>query len=262
MKPKQLQQGLNAGNINHQDTLIVDQVSNINHLDTTTITKKSPLNDDLIEHHDEEQKVYPDLNEKDLLKKHKVKDKSIEPIVYQWTSVVKSLELFKYLSLVVIVALLISSASIFYLVNKPFLAYDRKDQSVKELAALQMQPGDLKDFIQKFVKQRYTWAEFDPQKLVYNLRPMITKRFSKDLVAYLGKDKAKNKQGETIEQYVTRIKPIVTDTAAFAVFDRILRINDIPIIVPVQLRLNIIQGRKTRFNPFGFYVDKIMEFEK
>ncbi|HMR24096.1 MAG TPA: hypothetical protein PKC21_01960 [Oligoflexia bacterium] len=231
--------------------------------DSDQVTTKSDirLRDDLINHHDEEHFIKDETKIENLDYKEDKSSSYIDPAVKQWTSTVKSLELFKFLSIGLIVITIALSGLLYMQINKPFLAYDRADKKVKELSSMKLTNEDVKDFIEKFVEQRYTWKEFDPKKITYALKPYATKTFLKGLSDLLGNKKAKNKPGESIEQYVTRIKPILTNTDSFAIFDRILRINDIPIIVPVQIKLGIIKGRKTSFNPMGLYVNSLIEFE-
>ena len=79
------------------------------------------------------------------------------------------------------------------------------------------------------------------------------------LTSLLGKEKHDNIK-EKIEQYIAFIRPSLSDSSSQVQFDRIIRINNIPIIVPTKLELSIIQDHKTRCNPTGLYVNGATEY--
>lgn len=115
--------------------------------------------------------------------------------------------------------------------------------------------------VTEFIKLKYEWSEFNPEKIVKNLEPVTTEGLRQKLLQELGKKKVENKEGSSIEQSVARIKPDVSEKAVLASFDRVLRINGVPIVVPTQISIMLVEGPKTAVNPIGLYVNGVLEHE-
>ena len=49
----------------------------------------------------------------------------------------------------------------------------------------------------------------------------------------------------------------VTKESTIAIFDVVLRVDDIPLIVPTQVALQLVKGVPTEWNPMGLYVNNI-----
>ncbi len=122
--------------------------------------------------------------------------------------------------------------------------------------------NDVKEFIKTFIQNRYTWEEFNPEKIIDRIRCLTTLAQQKELIKSLGKNNYQNQDGKKIEQYVAFIVPRVENTGSFVSFDRILRINGSPLAVPLNFSLGIIQGQRTHCNPMGLYVSKILETDQ
>lgn len=119
----------------------------------------------------------------------------------------------------------------------------------------------LAELITAFIKARYEWESFEPQIIIKKLEPFTTEALRSKLLDEIGKKGFQNKPGESVEQSIARIKPNISDKAILASFDRILRINGIPVVVPTEISLLLAEGPKTFFNPIGLYINGLIEHE-
>jgi len=117
------------------------------------------------------------------------------------------------------------------------------------------------DMLTEFIMARYEWKTFDPQAIIKNLEPYTTEAFRDRLFEEFGKKSFQNKPGESIEQSVARVRPDVTEKSVLASFDRVLRINNVPVVVPTQVSVQLSEGPKTYFNPIGLYINGVIEHE-
>lgn len=159
--------------------------------------------------------------------------------------------------LLALVVMLVSS-------NKPFVV-ERNNAIYRTLP---ISDGELKptkeavaELVTEFIKARYEWTSFEPQIIVKKIEPFTTEDLRSKLLEEFGKKGFQNKPGESIEQSIARIKPNISDKAIIAKFDRILRINDIPVVVPTEISLLLAEGPKTFFNPLGLYINGLIESE-
>ena len=119
---------------------------------------------------------------------------------------------------------------------------------------------DVKEFIALFVKTRYTWDRFNPKKITGRLHCLGTPEFIKNLKVSLEKGGYDGNDGERVEQYAAFVKPQLQNGKPLASFDRVIRVNDIPIAAPTEVALHIVQGARIPCNPKGLYVDAITEY--
>jgi len=117
------------------------------------------------------------------------------------------------------------------------------------------------EMLSEFIMARYEWTTFDPQSIIKNLEPFTTQAFRDRLFEEFGKKSFQNKPGESIEQSIARVKPDISEKSILASFDRVLRINNVPVVVPTQISVQLSEGPKTYFNPIGLYINGVIEHE-
>ena len=130
-----------------------------------------------------------------------------------------------------------------------------------ERAVVKPSKEDVAELVTEFVKARYEWESFQPQIIVKKLEPFTTEALRTKLFEEFGKKGFQNKPGDSIEQSTARIRPNISEKAVIATFDRILRINGVPVVVPTEISLLLSEGPKTFFNPIGLYINGIIEHE-
>lgn len=127
---------------------------------------------------------------------------------------------------------------------------------------LKLTDDDIRRFISQWVKLRYTWKWSDMPAVLRAIEPVSTEGFRERIKDYLGKKQGQpGAKDQQVEESVANIEVTVTEKDATASFDRIVRINSIPIVIPSQVSLQIVQGRTNKWNPLGLYVNGIIEHE-
>lgn len=143
---------------------------------------------------------------------------------------------------------------------------------------------DVKSLIEQWIKLRYTWREFDPEKIAATVAPLSTEGLQEKLKAVLGKQGMQataSRQGTTlaaksatppagsnafrnqsVQQSVVNIEITLGEHEAVASFDRVIRIGGIPFVLPSQVAFQIIQGPPTHWNSLGLYVNGVIEKEE
>lgn len=116
-------------------------------------------------------------------------------------------------------------------------------------------------FVADFLRRRYEWHALDPKVMKRTLSPIVTDGLNKKLFDLLTHLKEKEFQGKETSQSIVNIDVSVTDQKVVASFDKLLRIEGIPIPVPTTVSLNIIKGSANAWNPVGLYVNGIQEHQ-
>ena len=128
-------------------------------------------------------------------------------------------------------------------------------------AAVPINEQVVEDFVYKFLKIRYEWQELDPSSMAKSLQPVVTDGLSKKLYGLFAHLKDKEFEGKDVSQSIVNVKIEVTKEQVAASFDKLLKIEGIPIPVPTTVSLNIIRGSSNRWNPVGLYVNGIKEHQ-
>jgi hypothetical protein len=183
----------------------------------------------------------------------------------KWTTTQKNQQFHKRVIMSLIALIGILSVVIILSSNSSPLVVERENSIYRALSIVGSEVKPSKEsveiIIEEFVRARYEWEAFVPQSIIKNLEPYTTDAFQTKLFEEFGKKGFQNKPGESIEQVVARIKPNVSEKAVLATFDRILRINGIPVVVPTEISLMLSEGPKTFFNPIGLYINGLIEHE-
>ncbi len=179
----------------------------------------------------------------------------------QWVALNKVLYLYKLMG--VLLGFLCFSLTVFsfYLSTNPPVVVLQKGEERRfyssEKKEIHLSEKDIARFIEEYIRLRYTWSDSNPISALQNISPLTTKGLLQKMRDQIRKDFGKEESNKKIEQTVSNIKPIVTKNQALASFDRIVRVNNIPLIAPTRLSFRIIRNNPTVWNPMGLYVDGI-----
>lgn len=121
---------------------------------------------------------------------------------------------------------------------------------------------DVADFVHDFVESYYTWERLNPDEITSQLAPLTTSGLNEKVRGILFQLRDKELKDKKVSQGVTNIKVQVSEEKVVATFDRLIRIEGIPLPIPTQISLNIISGSKTAQNPRGLYVNGLIEHEE
>ena len=116
-------------------------------------------------------------------------------------------------------------------------------------------------FVSDFLKKRYQWKTLKPESIRKSLTPIVTEGLNKRLFGLLTHLNEKEFQGKKTSQAIVNIDVSVTDQKVVASFDKLLRIEGIPIPIPTTVSLNIIKGAANAWNPIGLYINGIKEHQ-
>ena len=126
---------------------------------------------------------------------------------------------------------------------------------------IKVEKEDVESFTKNYLTALYRWSEFNPKKLAGEITPFSEEGLVPKVMASqthkLGK-----LQDKKLSQDLAFVSVQILADRVTASFLRVLRIEGIPLVVPTELTLSLIEGARTRFNPMGIYVAGIMENER
>lgn len=147
----------------------------------------------------------------------------------------------------------------------PIVVVDKCDEKTFHEGSRQpikLGDDDIRRFIERWIRLRYTWKSPDSGAMLRAIEPVSTDGFRSKVSEFLAKQKTtQGGKEQQVEESVANIEVALSEKDAIASFDRIVRINGIPIVVPSQVSLQIVQGKINRWNPLGLYVNGALEHE-
>ncbi len=120
----------------------------------------------------------------------------------------------------------------------------------------------VEEFVKKFLHIRYEWDKLNPQAKRQSLSPIVTSALQQKLFKLLTHLKNKEFQGKETSQAIVNVEVSVTKEKVVASFDKLLRLEGVPIPVPTTLSLHIIQGTPNIWNPIGLLVNGVIEHQE
>ncbi len=121
---------------------------------------------------------------------------------------------------------------------------------------------EIKSFSEEFLRRFYVWSSFDPEALKIEISPLTEENLVKKAVAaQLKKYGSKDFAGKKIAQAITFVRVNVFEDRVECLFDRVLKIDGLPLVIPTTMTLSLLKGKANRLNPMGVYVVGINESE-
>jgi hypothetical protein len=120
---------------------------------------------------------------------------------------------------------------------------------------------DVVSFVKDFLVQMLNWNALDPDAILKQVAPLVTPGLSSKIQQELFQRAEKDFKGKKLSEAITNIQVQVTEKEVLASFDKVLRIDGMPLVVPTQMEFNIIRGSSTKWNPIGLYVNGLVEHE-
>lgn len=208
------------------------------------------------------------MNEKIKENEDREKDKPEEEIktltpVDQWMGLAHQLNLHKKMNLAlsVVCGLQIMLIAMFAF-QDPVVAVINEGQRVLLKASRQNLPvgeEEIKRVVKDFIKRRYQWDNLDPKLITSEIAPLSTRGFQKKTTSFLKDLKENGLQKKTASQKITDVAVTVTKDSILAHFDKVLRVEGIPLIIPTGLKVAVIKGAQTFWNPEGVYINGLLE---
>jgi hypothetical protein len=120
---------------------------------------------------------------------------------------------------------------------------------------------EVSQFTKQFIAALYVWPEFNEDALKKEVTTFIEEDLLEKLMAAQVQRYVKELKNKKMSQAVTSISIEVLSDKVVAKFDRLLKIEGVPIVIPTELNISMIQGASTRVNPMGIYISGIIEHE-
>lgn len=137
--------------------------------------------------------------------------------------------------------------------QKLYAQSERKSDSLTE--------KDVEKFIRDFLQQMFNWEKLDPDLITRQVSPLVTSGLFNRITQELIQRTEKDFKGKSLSQAIANVKITVTEKNVIATFDKVLRIDGVPLVVPSEMAINIVRGSSTRWNPMGLYVNGLIEHE-
>lgn len=122
-----------------------------------------------------------------------------------------------------------------------------------------LEKADIEIFTKRFLVSLYTWKEFNAANTARDIAPFAESGLVTKVTEGQNQKYAKELKGKRLAQAITFVRVDVMETQVVAYFDRVLKIEGIPLIIPTEVTLSMVQGDPTRLNPMGIYVSGITE---
>lgn len=134
-----------------------------------------------------------------------------------------------------------------------FLTSHREEVSVGE--------KEVQKFTKEFVSMLYTWKEFDASFIKKQVSPFVEEELLGKILAAQTQRYVKELKNKKMSQEITSVTVVVQSDKVIARFDRVLKIEGVPVVIPTELTLSMLQDVQTRTNPMGIYISGITEHE-
>ena len=182
-----------------------------------------------------------------------------------WTAQEKVLHLYKLLALGLGV---FASLMVVFLIAQAFrnpivVVRTSSDQEFypTERKRAPLEKTDVEAFTKRFLASVYVWNDFNGVKLGHEIAPFAEDGLTQKVIDGQSQKYAKELKGKHLAQAITFINVEVFDDRVVSRFDRVLKIEGLPLIIPTVVTLSMVQGDPTRMNPMGIYVSGITENE-
>lgn len=128
-------------------------------------------------------------------------------------------------------------------------------------AKIEIQKVDVEAFTSRFLKALYVWSEYNAEKLARQIAPLTEDALVPKILD--GQAQRLNRQfkDKKLSQEIAFVNIQVLDDRVVCRFDRVLKIEGIPLVIPTEVSLAMLQGSQTDLNTMGIYVSGISERE-
>lgn len=141
-----------------------------------------------------------------------------------------------------------------------------KSQSDQEFfvslrAPVSIEKKDVEKVTRRFLDALYVWPEFSAQALTKEITPYAEEALVEKIIEKQAQKYGKDFRGKKLAQEITFVSVEVLEDRVVCSFDRILKIEGIPLVIPTEVTLSMLRGNSTRENPMGVFVSGILENE-
>ena len=128
-------------------------------------------------------------------------------------------------------------------------------------APVSIEKKDVENITRRFLNALYVWSEFNGQALAKEITPYAEEALVGKIVETQTLKYGKDFKGKKLAQEISFVSIEVLEDRVVCSFDRILKIEEIPLVIPTKVTLSMLRGSSTRENPMGVFVSGILENE-
>lgn len=130
-----------------------------------------------------------------------------------------------------------------------------------ERRALEVGKPEIETFTKQFLKALYVWTEYKTDQLRKEIGPFVDERLIEKLISGQAQKYEKDLKGKKLAQAITFVEVEVLSDRVVARLDRVLKLDGVPLIIPTEVTVNMIQGESTQNNPMGIFITGVTENE-
>ena len=182
-------------------------------------------------------------------------------IMNQWMKLNHILFIYKVIGLGLVGVSLFLTALCFYLSDRTPVVIKEIDNDfiyfVGRKRNIPLTEKNLQRFVSNYINLRYKWDKLDSLAIVENIDPFVTEGLKRKIRQKLRIIENRDFKGKVLKQNISAIEVKVTKTSTVAIFDRILRVNDIPLLLPTQVAFSFTRGKKSFWNQMGLFINGV-----
>lgn len=193
------------------------------------------------------------------------KEKNKPSFVSNISEIYKKIDFYRKGLITATICAVIQSVIILCLIfSNPIVIYEKEGERIGYIGkneAVTISEGEIKELVKRFIRNRYEWGEFNPRVIAENLRPYTKKNLVTKVLTKLSSE-MKQFEGKPIQQYVGKIHvSIDQENKIVGTFDKILRVQGIPLLSESQVLIGIVKGMTTKTNKLGLYINSVVDYE-
>lgn len=182
-----------------------------------------------------------------------------------WAAQEKMLHNYKLLSVVIgVFAVMLAIALIIDHFKNPIVVVSKPHEVEfypTERKRAPLDKSEVELFTKQFLASLYVWNDFNTEKITRGLVPFTEDSLAAKVITGQNQKYLKELPGKHLAQSLAFVQVSVLDDKVVSQFDRVLKIEGIPLVIPTEVTLTMILGEPTSFNPMGIYVSGLKETE-
>lgn len=123
-----------------------------------------------------------------------------------------------------------------------------------------LEKPEVERFAKHFLANLYVWNDFNGDAITRAIAPLSEDGLSAQIIG-TQTQKYKELSGKKLAQSLAFVEVSVLEDRVVCRFDRILKIEGTPLVIPTEVTLSLAEGVPTDFNPMGIYVGGVKESE-
>lgn len=147
--------------------------------------------------------------------------------------------------------------------SKPIVVFKDKFESCfaeGSRGTVEITDNDISEFIKRWIVIRFQWDSINEERLIKNISPFTTEGLLSKIREQFRTGAEKEFKDKSVSADVSKnIRITLTKDKVIAQFDRIIRIGGVPLVDPAEMSFSLVEGTKTKFNPYGIYINGITE---